>query len=165
MKLQEWQGCLWRLFQKWHAGKKLSQEEVDFLVTSSTALSDDLLDWLRYGNLGSLIQEYQQVSDEQLAQDRAEAENAWQRLSGSFDRQLSEAAKARSQGRPSNTATLNQFYEALNALKQAVKKHSRTPKHRQPMNAERDKAIYSMHRAGKNWAQIANDLPKVNREW
>jgi len=164
-ELQEWSAWLSRLIQKWIGGERLSQEEVDFVATSLTAISDDLLDWLREGDLNSLIQKCQQILEDKLDQDGAEVVKAWERLKDALARQFLEADQARLQGRPSNTTTLNRFYAALNDLKQRVKEHSGTPKNRQPINAERDETIYSMYRAGKNPAQIANDLPKIYWKW
>ena len=94
--------------------------------------------------------------------DRDLVEEAWKQLEKAFRRQVLQADDARKRGLGGSTQTLNEFYAALTGLKDAVKKHSNTPKHRAQKDRHWDKWIHKMLSAGMTYGQIARDWNRDN---
>ena len=168
---REWERVLCHLFGKWQSTKKpLPVDEVDFLVTSFTALYKTLEGLLEAGKEARFdfqphIEELQSAMAERLFRQSDSVVKAWRHLGAVVVRQFHEAYQARKRGQASTTKTLKEFYAALNAFKQAMKQHSDTPGHRQLQDPERDRTIRRMRRGGKTYGQIAQDLPKLNTKW
>jgi hypothetical protein len=165
---EEWLVAFGRVSTKWEGGTKLTEEEIEFLATSLTALSDTFEDFLDAAimtgfEIGPYIGRAQSIVEKHFQVLRDRVMEAWKRTNEAFGQFLE--ANERPQCASPNTQSLKDLYAALDGLRHAAKDYSGTPRHRQRGDPTKERAIYRMHKQGQTYGQIANQLPAVDPRW